>query len=181
MFKMSKLEDYYQREVILKMKEKFGFKNSLAVPKIEKIVINVGFGLAIGDSNFQDLIKKDLEMITGQKPVIRKAKKAISAFKLKKGQPIGLKITLRRKRMYDFLDKLINVALPRTKDFKGVTARFDNQGNLTIGHREQTVFPEIEEGVEKIYGLETTICVTTKKEKEAKELLKLLGMPFRNS
>lgn len=176
---MNRLKELYQKDVIPKMKEKFGFKNDLAVPKIDKIVINIGTGSAISDPKFQEEIKNDLKVITGQKLVETKAKKAISGFKIRKNQKIGLKVTLRGNRMYDFLDKLINIALPRTRDFKGVAASFDGRGNLNIGFKEQVVFPEIEEGTDKIFGFQVAISTTTQKDEEAKELLKFLGMPFK--
>jgi len=175
---MNKLKEIFQKEIIPKMKEKFGYKNNLAVPKISKIVVNVGTGSATLDPKLKEIIKNNLMAITSQRPIETKAKKAISGFKVKKGQKIGLKVTLRGKRMYDFLDKLINIALPRTRDFKGISPSFDGRGNLTIGVKEQTVFPEIEEGTEKVFGLEATVVTNAKKDEEAKELLRLFGIPF---
>lgn len=175
---MSRLKEIYQKEVIPKMKEKFGFKNNLAVPKIEKIAVNVGIRSDV-DPKFQEVMKNNLIAITGQKPIETKAKKAIAGFKVRKGQKVGLKITLRGNRMYDFLDKLINIVLPRTRDFKGVSSSFDGRGNLSMGFREQIAFPEIEESTDKIHGLEITISTNAKKDAEAKDLLRFLGMPFK--
>lgn len=175
---MNRVKEMYKKEVIPKMKEKFGFKNDLTVPKIEKVVINIGTGAAVSNPKLQETIKNNLIAITGQKPIETKAKKAISGFKIRKGQKVGLKVTLRGNRMYHFLDKLINIALPRTRDFKGVTSSFDGRGNLNIGFKEQIVFPEIEEGVDTIHGLQVTISTNAKNNEQAKELLKLFGMPF---
>jgi large subunit ribosomal protein L5 len=175
---MSRLKELYQKQIIPKMKERFGFKNNLAVPKIEKIVVNVGIKSDI-DPKFREVIKNNLIAITGQKPIETKAKKAIAGFQVRKGQKVGLKVTLRGNRMYDFLDKLINIVLPRTRDFKGVSSSFDGRGNLSMGFREQIAFPEIEEGTDKIFGLEITISTNTKKDEETKELLRFLGMPFK--
>lgn len=175
---MNNLKEYYQKEIIKKMKEKFSLKNDLAVPKIEKIVLNVGTGSKSQAPNFLESAKKSLMTISGQKPIETKAKKAISGFKVKKGQIVGLKVTLRGKKMFDFLNKFINIALPRTRDFKGVESKFDGQGNLTFGIKEHIIFPEIKEG-EEPFGLEVTISTTAKKDEEAKELLKLFGIPFK--
>jgi large subunit ribosomal protein L5 len=175
---MSRLKELYQKDVIPKMKEKFGFKNDLAVPRLEKIVVNVGIKSET-DPKFHEVMKDTLAVITGQKPIETKAKKAIAGFKIKKGQKIGLKVTLRGDRMYDFLDKLINIVLPRTRDFKGVSSAFDGRGNLSMGFKEQIAFPEIEEGTDKTFGLEITISTNAKKDQEAKELLRFLGMPFK--
>jgi|UniRef100_A0A7V3JA68 large subunit ribosomal protein L5 len=176
---MNRLLELYKKSVIPKMKEKFGFKNDLRVPKLDKIIVGVGISSSISDSKMVEAIERNLMAITGQKPVATLAKKAISGFKIKKGQQVGLKVTLRGKRMYDFLDKLINIALPRTKDFKGVSSSFDGRGNLTLGFKEQIAFPEVSEGATELFGLEITITTTTKEDKEAKELLTLMGMPFK--
>jgi len=175
---MNGLKTRYTKEVVKSLKEKFGFKNELAVPRIEKIVVSTGISSSISNPKKMEMIRNGLTMITGQKPIETKAKKAISSFKLKKGQEVGMKVTLRGERMFDFLDKLINITLPRTKDFKGVVNRFDGQGNLTIGFKEQLPFPEVE-GSTDTFGLEVTIVTSAKKDEQAKELLKLLGMPFQ--
>lgn len=176
---MSRLKEIYLQQVVPKMKEKFGYKNNFQVPKIEKIVVNTGISSSIYGTKAVEQIFKDLMAITGQRPLATKARKAISGFKIKKGQQVGMKVTLRGKRMYDFLDKLINIALPRTRDFKGVTSNFDKKGNLTLGFREQVVFPEAEESSDTLFGLEVTIVTTAKNAEEAQELLSLLGMPFK--
>jgi len=176
---MNRLLELYKKSVIPKMKQKFGFKNDFRVPKLDKIVVGARISSSISDSKMVEAIERNLMAITGQKPVATRAKKAISGFKIKKGQQVGLKVTLRGKRMYDFLDKLINIALPRTKDFKGVSSSFDGHGNLTLGFKEQVAFPEVAEGATELFGLEITITTTTKEDKEAKELLTLMGMPFK--
>jgi large subunit ribosomal protein L5 len=172
-----RLKEKYRKEVIPKMREIFGYQNNLAVPKLEKVVINVGTGRALRDSKFMEVMIDNLKRITGQKPTERRAKKAISNFKIRKGLVIGLMVTLRGKRMYEFVDKLINVALPRVRDFRGLSPKgFDDQGNYTIGFKEHIVFPEIKpDEVEKLHGLEVSIVTNTKNKKEAKELLRLLG------
>lgn len=175
---MNRLKELFQKQAIPKMKEKFGYKNDLCVPKVEMIVINIGVGATV-DQKFREIVIKNLMAITAQKPIETKAKKSIAGFKVRKGQNIGLKVTLRGNRMYDFLDKLINIALPRIKDFKGVPRSFDSHGNLNLGIKEHIVFPEIEEGTEKIYSLQLTIVTTAKTDEEAKELLNILGMPFK--
>ena len=172
------IKEIYQKSIIPKMKEKFGYKNTFRVPKIEKIVVAIGTGTALADQKMLDEMKETIFKITGQKPIETKAKKAISGFKLRKGQKVGLKVTMRGKRMNDFFDKLINITLPRTRDFKGVKAAFDGRGNLTIGFKEQIAFPEIEEGNEKLHGLAITICTTAKNNEEAKELLTQFGIRF---
>ncbi len=178
---MTRLRKKYKKEVIPKMKEIFGYENDLAVPKIEKVVINVGAGKTLDDPKFLEKATESLTLITGQKPLVTKARAAISGFKLKKGMAIGLKVTLRGKRMEEFVDKLINVALPRVRDFKGLSVKgFDSQGNYTIGFKEQTAFPEIRgEKADFIHGLEVSIITTTKSKKEAQKLLELLGFPFK--
>lgn len=178
-----RLKEKYKKEVIKEMKKKFGYKNDLAVPKIIKVVVNVGLNKARveKDPEYVKSVEENIMAITGQKPIKTKAKKSISGFKIKKGSVVGLKVTLRKNRMYDFLDKVINIALPRTRDFRGIpTKSITKTGDLTIGFKEHLVFPEIiAEKVEKIHGLEVCIHTSAKNKKEAKELFSLLGFPFR--
>jgi len=176
------LQEKYQKEVIPAMKEKFGYKNDLAVPRIEGTIVNVGIGSsALKDEKTQEIISKDLTLITGQKPVPTLARKAIAGFKTRKGMVVGLKITLRGKRMFEFLSRLINVALPRTRDFRGLSPKsIDQGGNLTIGIKEHIIFPETSgEDIKRIFGLEVTVVSSAKKRKEALELFKLLGFPIK--
>ncbi len=178
---MSWLKEYYLKEVAPKLKEKFGYKNFLEVPKIEKICVNMGLGEAVANPKIIDQALIELAQITGQKPKICKARKSIATFKLRKGMPIGVAVTLRRNRMYDFLARLIHVALPRVKDFKGLSkSGFDGRGNYTLGISDHTIFPEVDSAkVDKIKGMSVTIVTTAKSDKEAYELLKLMGLPFR--
>jgi len=178
---MSRLRDLYRNEIVPKMMNKFGYKNIMQVPKVEKVVLNIGVGEAIQNPKSLDGAVNDLTAISGQKPVITKAKKSIAGFKLREGMSIGCKVTLRGERMYDFLDKLINVALPRVRDFRGVSPKaFDGRGNYTLGIKEQLIFPEINyDKIDKIRGLEVVIVTTAKTDEEARELLALMGMPFR--
>jgi large subunit ribosomal protein L5 len=159
----------------------FGYKNPMQVPRIEKVVVNIGLGEAIQNAKALDFAAQDLAAITGQKPIITRAKKSIAAFRVRKGMPIGVSVTLRGARMWEFLDRLFNVALPRIRDFSGVSPRsFDGRGNYTLGLREQLVFPEIDyDKIDKVRGLEITIVTTAKTDEEAKRLLELMGMPFR--
>jgi len=177
------LQEKYKKEVIPAMKQKFGYKNDLAVPKIEKVVVNVGIGSIITskDEKAQETIAKDLTLIAGQKPLVTLAKKAISAFKIREGMPIGLKVTLRGKRMYDFLSRLINVVLPRTRDFRGLNPKsIDEGGNLTIGIKEHIIFPEIsQEDIRNIFGLEITIVIHEKDKEKVLEFYKLMGFPIK--
>ena len=177
---MERLKKKYQEEVIPAMMKEFGYKNSLQVPRLEKITLNVGLGEAIQNIKVLDAAVAEVVAITGQKPVITKAKKAIANFKLREGVPIGCMVTLRRERMYEFLDRLIHVALPRVRDFRGVSDRsFDRRGNYSLGLREQIIFPEIQaDKVEKARGLSVSIVTTAKTDKEGKALLKYMGMPF---
>jgi len=177
---MERLKDRYKNKVIPQLKEEFGYKNTLAVPSLEKVVINVGLGRAISNPKIFEIVEEDLKLITGQKPVRTKARKSIAGFKLRKGMNIGLIVTLRGKRMYDFLDKLIHVVLPRVKDFRGIKNNaFDGQGNYSLGIAEHIVFPEIDyEKVSEIYSLGINIITTAKNDKEGKRLLELLGFPF---
>lgn len=175
------LREKYKKEVIPLMKEKFGYKNNLAVPKIEKVIVNAGIGTLSRDDQSRDLAAKDLALITGQKPIPTLAKKAISAFKIRKGMIVGLKVTLRGKRMFDFISRLINIALPRSRDFRGLSSKsVDGSGNLTIGIKEQIIFPEfIGEDIKKIFGLEVTVVTNAKTRQEALELFKLMGFPLQ--
>ena len=177
---MSRLREKYEKEVIPALKEKFGYKNIMEVPRLEKVVINMGVGDAKENPKAIDSAVEDLAAITGQKPVVTKAKKSIAAFKLRQGMPIGVKVTLRSEKMYHFLDKLFNINLPRVRDFKGVSPdAFDGRGNYTLGIREQLIFPEIDyDKIDRVRGMDITIVTTAKTDEEARELLKYLGMPF---
>ncbi|MEW6067806.1 MAG: 50S ribosomal protein L5 [Nitrospirota bacterium] len=172
----------YLKEVIPIMMKEFSYKNVMEVPKLQKIVLNVGIGEAIQNIKLLDAAQKELSLITGQKAVVTKAKKSIAAFKLRKGAPIGCKVTLRGDRMYEFLDRLISLALPRIRDFKGVSERsFDGRGNYSLGVKEQFIFPEIDyDKVEMVHGLDITICTSAKTDKESRSLLGYMGMPFRD-
>ena len=175
-----RLLEKYKNEVVPKMQEKFGIKNSMAVPRLEKIVVNMGVGEAITDQKIMDKAAEDLAVITGQKPTIRKAKVAISNFKLREGIAIGCKVTLRRMRMYEFLDRLLNITLPRIRDFNGVSRKsFDREGNYTLGLKEQAIFPEIEAGrIQHTQGMDVTFVFKGGNKEQTFELLRLLGMPF---
>jgi len=177
---MSRLKDKYQQEVVPALMKKFGYKNIMEVPKVEKVVVNIGLGEAIANSKALDAAIGDLTAIVGQKPVVTRAKKSIAGFKLREGMPIGCKVTLRGERMEFFLDKLLNVALPRIRDFRGISAKgFDGRGNYTVGIKEQLIFPEIEyDKVDRIRGMEITMVTSAKTDEEARELLRLLGTPF---
>lgn len=178
---MARLNEIYKKEIVPKLMEKFRYMNPMQVPKVRKVVINMGLGEAIDNIKILDLAAEELALISGQKPVVMKARKSISNFKLREGYPIGIKVTLRRDRMYHFLDKLMSVALPRVRDFKGVSPKgFDGRGNYTIGIKEQIIFSEINyDKIDKIKGMNVTICTTARTDEEGLELLKLLGMPFR--
>ena len=177
---VTRLQEKYLSEAVKGMMDKFNYTNVNELPKVEKIVINIGCGDAVTNSKAIDSAVADLTVITGQKPVITKAKKSIAAFKLREGMPIGTKVTLRGERMYQFLDKLMNIALPRVRDFRGVNPKsFDGRGNYSMGMKEQLIFPEIDyDKVEKVRGMDIIIVTTAKTDEEARELLKLLGMPF---
>jgi len=179
---MAKLREVYQERVVPALMKRFGYKNRMEVPKLEKIVINMGLGEAIQNIKILDSAVQELSQITGQKPVITKAKKSIAQFKLRTGMPIGCVVTLRKERMYEFLNRLVNVALPRVRDFKGLSGKsFDGRGNYALGIREQLIFPEIHyDKIEKVKGMNIVIGTTAKTDEEGKELLRLLGMPFRN-
>ncbi|MFW6052537.1 MAG: 50S ribosomal protein L5 [Desulfosalsimonas sp.] len=176
------LKEDYENEVIGRLKEAFEYKNIHQVPRLDKIVINMGLGEAIQNIKILDSAREELKAITGQAPVVTRAKKSVAAFKVREGMPIGCMVTLRRKRMYDFYEKLVNVALPRVRDFRGVSGKaFDGFGNYTLGIKEQIIFPEIEyDKVDSVKGMNITIVTTANSNQEGKELLRLLGMPFRN-
>ena len=178
---MNSLQQKYNETVISAMMEKFGYKNVMEVPRVEKVVINIGVGDAIQNAKALEDSVKELEQITGQKAVVTKAKKSIANFKLRAGMPIGCKVTLRSEKMYDFLDKLMNISLPRVRDFRGVSdTSFDGRGNYTLGVKEQLIFPEIDyDKVSKIRGMDVVIVTTAKTNDEAKALLTDLGMPFK--
>lgn len=177
------LKELYRKEIVPGLMEKLGYKNPLQVPRLEKIVVNFGMGEAMLDSKYLNSGIEDLTLITGQKPIITRAKKAISTFKIKKGGPVGCMVTLRGQRMYDFFSKLVNFILPRLRDFKGVSNKsFDGRGNFNLGLKEQIVFPEINyDKVTSIRGMDIAIVTTAKSNEEAKELLASMGMPFRKS
>jgi len=179
---MPRLKDLYQENVIPALMKRFGYQNRMEVPRLEKIVINMGLGEAIQNIKILDSAVQELSQITGQKPIITKAKKSIAQFKLRTGMPIGCMVTLRKEKMYEFFSRLVNVALPRVRDFKGVSGKsFDGRGNYTLGIREQLIFPEIHyDKIDKVKGMNIIIVTTAKTDEEGKELLKLLGMPFRN-
>ncbi|HHW39838.1 MAG TPA: 50S ribosomal protein L5 [Syntrophomonadaceae bacterium] len=177
------LKERYRQEIVPQMMKKFNYKNVMEVPRLEKIVINMGVGEAIQNPKALEAAVNDLTQITGQRPVVTKARKSIAAFKLRSGMKIGCKVTLRGDRMYDFLDKLVNVVLPRVRDFRGVSPRsFDGRGNYTLGLREQVIFPEIDyDKIDKVRGMDITIVTTAKNDEEARELLRYVGMPFREA
>mgnify|MGYP000449760863 CR=1 FL=1 len=176
----TRLQEKYTSEVCKGLMEKFNYKNVNELPKLEKVVINIGCGDAVTNSKAIDSAVEDLTVISGQKPLITKAKKSIAAFKLREGMPIGVKVTLRGSRMYEFLDRLINAALPRVRDFRGISATaFDGRGNYALGLKEQLIFPEIEyDQVERVTGMDIIVVTSAKTDEEARELLTLFGMPF---
>ena len=178
---MNRLQEKYQTSVRAELANKFAYKSSMQIPKIEKIVINMGCGDAVAIANVLDDAVEELTLITGQKPVVTKAKKSIANFKLREGMPIGCKVTLRGERMYEFLDKLVSIALPRVRDFHGVNGNaFDGRGNYTLGVKEQLIFPEINfDKVKKIRGMDIVIVTTANTDEEGRTLLQLMGMPFR--
>jgi large subunit ribosomal protein L5 len=179
---MSQLKAYYEKEVVPKLKETFSYKNMMEIPRLEKIVLNMGLGEAIHNIKLIDSAVEELKLIAGQQPVVTRAKKSIAAFKLREGMPIGCRVTLRRDRMYDFFNKLVNVALARVRDFKGISGKaFDGHGNYSLGIREHIIFPEIDyDKIDAIKGLNVSVVTTARTDEEGKELLKLLGMPFKN-
>ena len=178
---MDRLQEKYKNEVVPELTKKFGYKNIMQLPKIEKVIINMGVGEAVGTPKALDSAVNDLTIIAGQKPILTRAKKSLAAWKLREGMPIGTKVTLRGTRMYQFLDKFINVALPRVRDFRGVSSTaFDGRGNYAVGLKEQLIFPEIEyDKIDKLRGMNIVIVTTAEKDEEARELLKLMGMPFK--
>ena len=177
---MARLKDYYVDTVAPALMKKFNYKSVMEIPKLDKVIVNVGAGEAISNSKVIDAIVNDLTQITGQKPVICRAKKSVANFKLREGMPIGVKVTLRRENMYEFVDKLFNVAFPRVRDFRGINPNsFDGRGNYSTGIKEQLIFPEIEyDKIDKVRGMDINFITTAKTDEEAKELLSLLGAPF---
>jgi large subunit ribosomal protein L5 len=177
----ARLKERYQKEVAPAIAKEFGITNPMAIPRVQKVVLNMGMGEAIANAKILDTAADELRFITGQKPVITKAKKSIASFKLRQGMPIGVMVTLRGERMYEFLDRLVSIALPRVRDFRGVSPKaFDGRGNYTIGVREQLIFPEIDfNKVDKLRGMNISIITTARNDEQARALLKGLGMPFR--
>jgi len=179
---MARLLEKYQKQVVPQLIQKFQYKNKLSVPKLQKIVVNMGIGKAVDNKKLIEEATKHLTIITGQKPLVTVAKKAIAGFKLRQGQAIGCKVTLRGKRMFEFLDRLISIVLPRIRDFRGLSHKaFDGRGNYTLGLTEQIVFPEISiDSVESVQGMDVTMVITGRSDEQSRELLKLLGMPLRS-
>ncbi len=177
-----RLKSLYESQIRDSLKSEFSYNNNMMIPKLEKIVLNMGVGEAVGDSKKIKSAHADMTVIAGQRPVINKARKSIAGFKVREGMPLGVKVTLRRARMYEFLDRLVNIALPRVRDFRGVSSKsFDGRGNYALGLKEHIVFPEIEfDKVDVIWGMDVIICTSAKTDKEAKSLLKLFNMPFIN-
>ena len=177
---MPTLKDKYNQEIAPAMMQKFGYKSSMQIPRLEKVIVNVGVGEAKENAKVLDAVVRDIAAITGQKPVITKAKKSVANFKLREGMPVGAKVTLRGDKMWEFLDRLFNVALPRVRDFQGINPNaFDGRGNYALGIKEQLIFPEIEyDKIDKIRGMDIVICTTAKTDEEARELLTLVGAPF---
>ncbi|MGZ4030672.1 MAG: 50S ribosomal protein L5 [Tumebacillaceae bacterium] len=180
---MARLQEMYKNEVVPAMMQKFNYQSVMQVPKLDKIVINMGLGEAVANSKALDAAVEDLQLISGQKPVVTKAKKSIAGFKIREGMPIGAKVTLRGDRMYYFLDKLYNVALPRVRDFRGISPKaFDGRGNYTLGLKEQLIFPEVEyDKIDKVRGMDIIFVTTANTDEEAREFLKLMGAPFRQA
>lgn len=176
------LREKYEKEVVPQLMKRFGYKNVMQTPKLDRIVINMGLGEAIQNIKILDSAVEEVGLITGQRPVITKARRSIAQFKLRKGMPIGCMVTLRKERMYEFFNRLVNIALPRVRDFRGVSGKsFDGRGNYALGIREQLIFPEIDyDKIDKVKGMNIIIVTTAKTDEEGKELLRLLGMPFRN-
>ncbi|HZK85466.1 MAG TPA: 50S ribosomal protein L5 [Desulfosporosinus sp.] len=179
---MARLKDRYQNEIAPALQQKFAYTNVMQIPKVDKIVINMGVGEAVQNSKAIDSALADMMKISGQKPVVTKAKKSIAAFKLREGMPIGCKVTLRGQRMYEFMDRLLNVALPRVRDFRGVSSKaFDGRGNYTLGIKEQLIFPEMEyDKIDKLRGMDVVFVTTARTDEEARELLRGFGMPYRD-
>lgn len=180
---MSRLRERYQKEAVPGLKKEFGYANVMAIPKVEKVVVNMGLGEATQNVKIIDTAHDELARITGQKPTTTRAKKSIAAFKVRKGMPVGVMVTLRGARMYEFLDRLVSIALPRVRDFKGVSPKgFDGRGNYTLGLRDQLLFPEIDYmKVDKARGMNVSVCTTARTDQEARRLLQLVGLPFRTS
>jgi len=179
---MSRIKDRYAKEIVPALKKEYSYRNVMAVPRLEKIVVNMGMGEAIQNAKLLDSASDELSLITGQKPVITRAKKSIASFKLRKGMAIGCSVTLRGERMYEFFDRLVNIALPRVRDFRGLSTKsFDGRGNYTLGLRDQLIFPEIDYAkVSKLKGMNVCLVTTAGSDDEARTLLRLLGLPFRN-
>ncbi len=179
---MSHMKEFYEKTVVPALKEKFKYSNMMQVPKVQKVVLNMGMGEAIHNIKVLDAAVEELTAISGQRPVVTRAKKSIAAFKLRTGMPVGCMVTLRKQRMYDFLNKLVNIALPRVRDFRGVSGKaMDGRGNYSLGIKEQIIFPEIDyDKIDKIKGMNISIVTTAQTDEEGKELLKQLGMPFKN-
>lgn len=179
---MARLKDFYKSEITPALQKRFNYKNIMQTPRLEKVVINIGLGEAIQNPKAIDSAVEDIMTITGQKPVVTRAKRSVAAFKVRTGMPIGTKVTLRGDRMYEFVDRLLNVALPRVRDFQGVSGKsFDGRGNYSLGLKEQLIFPEINyDKIDKIRGMDVVFVTTAKTDEEAKELLKGFGMPFRD-
>jgi large subunit ribosomal protein L5 len=180
---MARLGDKYKEEVAPALREKFGYENVMQTPKIEKVVVNMGVGEAVANSRAMDGAMEDLAKITGQKPQLRRARKSVASFKVREGMPVGARVTLRGERAWEFLDRLISVALPRVRDFRGVSPRgFDGRGNYALGLREQIIFPEINyDSIDAVRGMDVAVVTTAETDDEAREMLRLLGMPFRES
>lgn len=178
---MARLKEYYEKEIVPALRQEFGYQNVNEIPKIKKVVVNMGLGEAVADVKIIDKAVEELTLVSGQKPVVTKARKSIASFKLREGMPIGTMVTLRGDRMYEFLDRLINAVLPRVRDFRGISAKgFDGRGNYTLGLNDQSVFPEIEyDSVDKLRGMNITVVTTAATDDEARSLLAAFGMPFR--
>ena len=179
---MSRLKDLYKNQVVAELQKEFGYKNIMEVPRITKITLNMGVGEALGDKKVLENAVADMTAIAGQKPVVTKARKSVASFKVREGWPIGCKVTLRSNRMWEFMDRLIDVALPRVRDFRGINGKsFDGRGNYSMGVKEQIIFPEIDyDKVDKVRGMDVTVCTTAKTNEEGRALLKALQFPFRN-
>jgi len=179
---MARLKQFYKDTVVSSLQSQFGYSSPMAVPKLEKITINMGVGEAVGDRKIMDNAVSDMTMITGQKPIVTKAKKSVAGFKIRDGWPIGCKVTLRQERMYEFLDRLVNIAIPRIRDFRGFSAKsFDGRGNYSLGVREQIIFPEVDyDRIDAIRGMDITITTTAKTDEEGRALLAAFSFPFRN-
>ncbi|MDQ4002994.1 MAG: 50S ribosomal protein L5 [Actinomycetota bacterium] len=180
---MARLKDRYREEVAPALKERFGIENPMRIPKLEKIIVNMGVGEAAQDSRRLDGAMEDLAKITGQKPQLRRARKSVAGFKIREGMPVGARATLRGERMWEFLDRLVSIALPRVRDFRGINPNaFDGRGNFALGVREQTIFPEVSyDSIDSMRGLDVAVVTTAETDEEARELLRMLGMPFRTS